>query len=53
MLPIGRKQEFLQNYLGSAWTEGGADALKGLPGELGSPALRSICASIKAWNGRV
>ena len=28
MLPVGKKQEFLKNYLGSAWTEGGADALK-------------------------
>ena len=34
VLPVGKKQEFLQNYLGSVWTEGGADALQGLPGEL-------------------
>lgn len=34
VLPVGKKQEFLQNYPGSAWTEGGADALKGLPEEL-------------------
>ena len=34
VLPVGKKQEFLQNYLGSVWTEGGVDALQGLLGEL-------------------